>query len=796
MVLTTVLTGLHAFGALASGAGADIAVVNIEPGVSSELAKARRERISALSYALTLRIPKSETADLEGMMVLRFHLADAGEPLQLDFRTPDRVQSLRSGPREISYKRENEHLLIPAAALTEGANTFTIEFTAPQDTVNRNPDFLFTLFVPDRARSAFPLFDQPDLKARFNLRLEVPEGWTALSNGRTIGSATVANSTGEGPPSRVFEFAETQPIPSYLFSFVAGEFESITRTVSGRKITMLHRETDQEKVARNVDAIFSLHSNALRWLEDYTEIDYPFGKFDFVLIPDFPYGGMEHVGAIQYRAASLLLDENPTENQRLNRAQLIAHETAHMWFGNLVTMRWFNDVWTKEVFANFMADKIVNPEFPDIDHELSFLVSHYPQAYAVDRTQGANAIRQALGNLNQAGQLYGPIIYHKAPIMMRQLELLIGADKFQQGIREYLKAYAYANADWPSLIAILDRYTSKDLATWSDVWVATPGMRELSRRRAALRNQDAFAYGRLAESPNPFEGWFEQTPLERGARLINAYENLLAGDGLTPVAYFKGLGDILSRESNDLLLELAAEQLSYVYFSLLPAAQRSTYSGPLESSIWDRMMREGESGSVKLFFKLYSSLAVSDQAIDALYDIWRGEWVIPTLNLSEGERISLAERIAVRSPERADAVLKMQLAQISNPDRRRRLEFIAPALSASTEERDRFFNSLANPDVRRTERWVASALRKLHDPTRIESSLRYLARTLSLLEEIQVTGDIFFPSAWLNASFGTHTSPEAAKVVYDFLASNPGYSSQLRMKILQAADPLFRAASE
>ena len=160
---------------------------------------------------------------------------------------------------------------------------------------------------------------------------------------------------------------------------------------------MLHRETDAAKVARNREQIFDLHAAALAWLEDYTGIPYPFGKFDFVLIPSFQFGGMEHAGAILYNAAGLMLDASATQNQLLGRASVIAHETAHMWFGDLVTMRWFNDVWTKEVFANFMAAKIVNPSFPQVNHELRFLLDHYPSAYQVDRTAGTNAVRQTLG---------------------------------------------------------------------------------------------------------------------------------------------------------------------------------------------------------------------------------------------------------------------------------------------------------------------------------------------------------------------------------------------------------------
>ena len=174
-------------------------------------------------------------------------------------------------------------------------------------------------------------------------------------------------------------------------------------------------------------------------MEKYTGIPYAFGKFDFVLIPAFQFGGMEHAGKILYNATGLLLDESATQNQLLGRASVIAHETAHMWFGDLVTMRWFNDVWMKEVFANFMAAKIVNPSFPDVNHELRFLLAHYPAAYEVDRTPGANPIRQQLDNLNEAGSLYGAIIYQKAPVVMRHLEALLGEESFRDGLREYLE---------------------------------------------------------------------------------------------------------------------------------------------------------------------------------------------------------------------------------------------------------------------------------------------------------------------------------------------------------------------
>ena len=254
---------------------------------------------------------------------------------------------------------------------------------------------------------------------------------------------------------------------------------------------MLHRETDTAKVERNRDAIFDLHAGALEWLERYTAIPYPFGKFDIVLIPSFQFSGMEHAGAILYNASALLLDESATQNQRLERASVIAHETSHMWFGDLVTMRWFNDVWMKEVFANFMAAKIVNPSFPQLNHELRFLLTHYPSAYQVDRTDGTNPIRQPLANLDEAGQLYGPIIYQKAPVVMRQLETLMGEEALRDGLREYLKRHAFGNATWLDLVRVLDARTPKNLAAWSRAWVEERGRPRLHLQRATGRTRHA-----------------------------------------------------------------------------------------------------------------------------------------------------------------------------------------------------------------------------------------------------------------------------------------------------------------
>lgn len=820
--------------------------VQVLPGVSLELARQRAAVLSALHYRLSLTVPAELHNEIEGTVDIEFELSANADALQLDFREEEKkVISVNVNGTDISPEIRDEHILIPANSLVVGANQVSIDFVAGDSSLNRNPEFLYTLFVPDRARTAFPLFDQPDLKATYTLRLSVPEGWIAMSNAPIATVETAA-------ASNVYQFKRSDLISSYLFSFVAGRFEVVEREVNGRLMTMMHRETDDEKVARNVDDIFRLHAASLDWLEEYTGIQYPYQKFGFALIPAFQYGGMEHVGAIQYRADSLFLDESPSETRLLGRAGLIAHETAHMWFGNLVTMEWFNDVWTKEVFANFMAAKIVNPGFPEIDHDLNFLVRHYPRAYSVDRSSGANPIRQHLPNLNEAGQMYGAIIYNKAPIMMRQLEMMVGEELFREGMREYLDKHAFANATWPALVGILDDKTDEDLLAWSEIWVNTPGRPEMiadfdadtdrstlhqndpaglgrvwpqifsvaswregvrgddfslasraSRThfemagkpagKTVLFNADGRGYGVFRTSFGILRYWDQLGDVEKGSTLINLYEDVLNQGQVDASAYLAALGKIVTEEPNQLILNLALRQISRIYWTLVPAAARDDYAPEIEAHLWDAMHRQSDSSKKKIFFDAFADVAISRDRIRDVHEIWSGSRVIDDLKLSENDHIALARLLAIKLPDKALEIFEVQLARTENPDNQRKLAFIAPSMSVDSDVRDRFFDSLKQEENRAVESWVLEALENIHHPLRTNSSEKYILPSLELLQEIQITGDIFFPKRWLDVTLANHRTGTAVHTVETFLAERPNYNAQLRMKILQSADMMFRA---
>ena len=838
---------------MATGCGRETAV-DVNAGVALELAERRAATIFNVLYDVRLAIPEERGQPITGSVTTSFTLTEVG-PLIFDFAQPaEGVHAVRVAGETVAFEAREEHIIVPAAAMAPGHNVVDIEFTAGDGSLNRQDDFLYTLFVPDRARVALPLFDQPDVKARFRLQLDVPAAWRAVANG------SVASREVRGDRA-VLTFTETHAISSYLFAFAAGDFQVEEAERDGRRMAMYHRETDRERIERNADAIFDLHASALAWLEEYTGIPFPFEKFDFVLVPAFQYGGMEHPGAIFYRADSLLLDESVTQNAQLGRASLIAHETAHQWFGDLVTMPWFDDVWMKETFANFLAAKIVNPAFPDVDHDLRFLLAHYPAAYGVDRTTGANPIRQPLDNLNEAGTLYGAIIYQKAPIVFAHLERLIGEDALRDGLREYLVAHAYANASWTDLIAILDARTEEDLAAWSRTWVEESGrprvevaletdgdgiarlavrqsdpaeMGRLWNQRLELRlgydvgesntlavhlrdaeavvaeaaglpapdyvlaNGAGLGYGLMALDPRTRDYLLAalptiDEPLTRAIGWVSLWESLLEGDA-GPEALIDLARRALPAETDEQNVSRILGYLTSAYWRYLTPARRAALAPEIEALLWDGTAAAASRSLAAAWFGAYRNVALSAEAVVRLERIWREEEEVPGVPLAERDFTALAQGLAVRGVADAAEILAAQRERIDNPDRRAAFEFVMPALSAEPEVRDGFFDSLREPANRAREPWVLTALRWLHHPLRARESEVYLRPSLDLLEEIQRTGDIFFPLSWLQTTLDGHQTAAAAAIVEQYLSDRPDLPPRLRAKALQAADGLLRAA--
>lgn len=820
-----------------------------DPGISLELAELRISQLAEIHYSLDFQLPEKKADPIQARLMLELSIKRLDHPLILDFNdTSEKIKKVVANGMVQSITHENEHLIIPASYLKKGGNRIEIEFVAGDLSLNRNDDFLYTLLVPDRARTLFPCFDQPDLKAYYTLSITAPKEWEVLAGGRLKQKVDQGSFTKH-------EFEKSDLMSTYLFSFVAGKFEKVGNS-EGFPMTMIYRETNEEKKSGSIPAIFKLHQQSLNFLENYTAYKFPFQKLDFATIPIFQYGGMEHVGAIQYREGALFLDSNATDSELLGRAKLIGHETAHMWFGDLVTMNWFNDVWMKEVFAGFMGGKIANPAFPNINHDLLFLTSHYPAAYAEDRSKGTHPIRQQLDNLKNAGSLYGSIIYDKAPIMMRQLEQTMGEEAFRKGIQTYISSFANSNADWNDLINILDKESELDLAQWSEVWVnqssrpifsaelevdakGTIASLILSQKAEdgsekvwpqlfdlalvygdrietipvttlkksteisvvkgkkkplyILYNSNGLGYGvfpfeqeSLSQIPNL------ENEVMRAHGYLNQFENLLIGN-LSPREAFAVLRKGIQVEQNEIIAQLISNQLGQIFWKFLGEKDRSAILPELESDLWNLLQTDRTPNLKRTLFNLYSGLAYNERGLERLYGIWSKKESISKLLLSPDNYTSVAMNLALFGHSEAEKILDEERTRITNADRLARFDFLRPALSKDFATREVLFLSFKNETNREKEAWVLSACGYLHHSLRQKEMSKHLGVALDLLPEIQRTGDIFFPKGWLVNTIGQYTSKEAYDLVNQFLKENPNLNPALKNKVHQATDYLERA---
>ena len=446
-------------------------------GIPRELAIERARQVSDLRYQLSYELtPHADRT--RGHENLQFRSSDTTS-LWIDFREGTVSRALLNDATIVATI-ENGHFLLPAPALRRGENTLTVDFTAPIAPAGKaltrfedkddGSEYIYTLFVPMDADMAFPCFDQPDLKGKFTLDVTAPLNWTVISN--SAATSLLAN----GNIART-SFGETRPISTYLFAFAAGPFVNVHPTPDLPKLWV--RQSQVKRAEPEAAQIQTVTARATQFLSDYFAQPFPFPKYEMVLLPGFAYGGMEHAGATFLREESMLFRTAPTDTDRFNRSITLVHELTHQWFGDLVTMRWFDDLWLKEGFAQYMAYRSMATLEPEQNVWKRFYQSIKPGAYGIDETQGTTPIYQNIPNLSDAKSAYGAIVYSKAPGLLRQLAYTTGDEKFRDGLRIYLKQHAYANAEWSDLVHAFEHSSGRDLGAWANDWIHRRGMPEV-----------------------------------------------------------------------------------------------------------------------------------------------------------------------------------------------------------------------------------------------------------------------------------------------------------------------------
>ncbi len=383
--------------------------------------------------------------------------------------------------REIAFDTDAETVtFVFDSALPAGPATLAIGFTGElndklrgfyrsnyQDLDGAEKFLASTQFESTDARRAFPCWDEPSRKATFDVTLVVPSHLATISNTEEV-------SREERPDSKVaVRFAPTPVMSTYLVAFVVGDLACIEDTAEGGTLIRVWATKGNEEKGR-----FALETSLdlLAYFNEYFGMSFPLSKLDHLAIPDFAAGAMENWGAITYRETALLVD--PDHSSAITRevvAAIISHEMAHMWFGDLVTMAWWDDLWLNESFASWMGDKAVDVLHPEWEMWTQFLTHDTTNALSLDGLANSHPIEQEVNNPAEIGQLFDAISYSKGASILRMLEQYLSPDAFRDGLRIYLNRHKYNNARTRDLWNALGEASGQPVAEIMDTWTTQTG---------------------------------------------------------------------------------------------------------------------------------------------------------------------------------------------------------------------------------------------------------------------------------------------------------------------------------
>ncbi|BAH33942.1 aminopeptidase N [Rhodococcus erythropolis] len=334
--------------------------------------------------------------------------------------------------------------------------------------------YLYTQYEPADARRVFACFEQPDLKAPFTFEVTAPDGWEVLSNQPATRTLSVDGA------QRV-TFAPTLPISTYITAIAAGPYHRVASSWSRGELTVELGALCRASLAPHLDAdnVFDITRQGLDFYAEHFDYPYPFGKYDQIFVPEYNLGAMENPGLVTFTEAYVFRG-TATDEQHQRRANTILHEMAHMWFGDLVTMVWWDDLWLKESFADFMGSLVSAEATRFTDAWVAFAIKRKAWAYLQDQLPTTHPIVADIVDLEAAKLNFDGITYAKGASVLKQLVAFVGRDAFFEAARRYFKAHAFGNTTLVDLLDVLAETSGRDVREWARIWLQTTGVSTLS----------------------------------------------------------------------------------------------------------------------------------------------------------------------------------------------------------------------------------------------------------------------------------------------------------------------------
>ncbi|MET1020912.1 MAG: aminopeptidase N [Arthrobacter sp.] len=567
-------------------------------------AATRSALITTHSYDVSLDVRQAADAGVAGYTsrsVINFSASEPGSSTFLDFICSDvhsvflngkglTVADVVDGSRiRLDNLRAENQVTVTGTALYSTSGEGMHRFFDPAD----GQCYLYTQYEPADARRVFANFEQPDLKAEFTFHVLAPSAWQVSSNG-TETQRTLLTSD---PATSRWDFAPTKAMSTYITTVLAGPYFKAEDTWRGTLGDGSSLEVPLALYCRasmapsfDPEALFALTKKGLEFFNELFDVPYPWGKYDQAFVPEYNLGAMENPGLVTF-TESYVFTSRAADSQYQARANTLLHEMAHMWFGDLVTMRWWDDLWLKESFADYMGTLGVDRTTDWATAWVNFANNRKAWAYVQDQLPTTHPIVADIPDLEAAKQNFDGITYAKGASVLKQLVAYVGFDAFVAGSRQYFKDHAYGNTTLADLLAALSAASGRDLAGWARQWLQTSGISTLT---SAVEERDGIlgAVTLFQDAEDPTTGRQEPRPhrLRIGLYEMDDAGALVRTDSVeTDVVGARTEVPALAGRARPALMLVNDEDLSYAKVRLDPRSE-ATVRNSL-SALTDPMAR-------------------------------------------------------------------------------------------------------------------------------------------------------------------------------------------------------------
>jgi aminopeptidase N len=448
--------------------------------LTREEAETRARRVADVDYELSIDLP-THGSIYSGSAVITFSVTSLDDPLFIDWKGMQ-VTALTVNGRDVQPDVRDNRIWLDGSLLTPHTSVcveYRNEFDSTGDGFHRFVDpedgsvYVYSNFQPFAAHRLFPCFDQPDLKATFRLDVIAPADWAIVS-------ASLAESTEPADDGRRrHRFSRTERFSTYLFPLVGGPYEVIRDEHRGIPLALYTRRSLARQMASDSEELFEVTKQGFDYYAELFAQPYPFSKYDQLFMPEFNVGAMENVGAVTIHDSYVFRDP-PTDTQRLDRAEVILHELAHMWFGNLVTMRWWDDLWLNESFATYISFLALTEATRFKTAWRTFNGAVKLPAYRADQLPTTHPISADATDTETALLNFDDITYGKGASVLKQLVAKIGHEGFRDGMRAYFKRHAWGNATLADFLGALQEGSGTDLDRWAHLWLETSSVNTIN----------------------------------------------------------------------------------------------------------------------------------------------------------------------------------------------------------------------------------------------------------------------------------------------------------------------------